>query len=250
MVGSTSSARWIACARLFDLLVAIERDAEAPLGELPLDVALDGGGLGLAIALDGGVEAAERHQRLGGVAVEDRAAVVVEDARAALGIDELERAVVLGERVLVGADARQDEAELGGDALRLGAAGVEPARLLELGDGALAGARAAGLGMLRIGGRSARAPARCAAPDLARALADGLLAQRLRLVGDGEAALAVALLAGCVRKQLLGALEQPGARRRRRAHAARAGWRETSERRGRTCLSIRRRLTCAPRRAV
>ena len=88
-------------ARLLDLLVAVEGDAEAPLGELPLEAALLRRRLGAAVALDGGVEAAERHHRLGGVAVEDRAAEVVEDARAALGVDELERAVVLAERLFV-----------------------------------------------------------------------------------------------------------------------------------------------------
>src|SRR6201999_4083879 len=103
--------------------------------ELPLEAALVGRRLGATIALDGAVELAERHHRLGGVAAQDRASVVIEGARPALGI---------GERVFVGAGAREDEAEVGGDALRLGAAGVETACLFELDDGALAALGAAG----------------------------------------------------------------------------------------------------------
>ena len=53
---------------------------------------------------------------------------------------------------------------------------------------------------------------------IARMLADRLLAQRLRLIGDGEAMLAIALLRDRA-QELLGALDEAGARRRRRAHA-------------------------------
>jgi hypothetical protein len=49
-------------------------------------------------------------------------------------------------------------------------------------------------------------------------LADRLLAQRLHLVGDGEAMLAIALLRDRA-KELLGALDEAGVRRRRRADA-------------------------------
>ena len=52
---------------------------------------------------------------------------------------------------------------------------------------------------------------------LARMLADRLLAQRLRLVGEGEAVLGIALV-GDRAKQLLGALDQARARRRGREH--------------------------------
>ena len=103
-------------------------------------------GLRQTVALDRSVEPAERHQRLGRVAVEHRAPVVVEDVGAALRVDELERAIVLGERVFICADAREHEPQLGRDVLRLGAGHVEPTGFLELGDRALAAVRAAGSG--------------------------------------------------------------------------------------------------------
>ena len=145
----------------------------------------------------------------------DRAAVVVEDARLTLGIDQLERAVIFTERIFVRADAREDEAELGGDALRLGAAGIEAARFLELGDGAFAAARAARLRMIGIGDRQ-NPRQDDVRRGIARTLADRLLAQRLRLIGDGKAALAIALLRNRA-QELLRLLDEPGARPRRGA---------------------------------
>jgi hypothetical protein len=53
---------------------------------------------------------------------------------------------------------------------------------------------------------------------IARMLADRLLTQRLRLVGDGEAVLAIALLGNRAEK-LLGAIDEPGVSPRRSEQA-------------------------------
>ena len=136
---------------LVELLVAIEREPEAPLGELPLERARLGEIAGAAIAADRVAEAAERHQGLGGVAVEDRArAGIVPEIREPLGVDEADRAIVLGERLGIAAQPGEREAELLGDGRGERAAGVERAGAMELLGRALTGAGAAALGMIRI----------------------------------------------------------------------------------------------------
>ena len=95
--------------------------------------------------------------------------------------------------------------------------------------------------MLRVGDRQ-HAREHDVRRRVARMLADRLLAQRLRLIGDGEPMLAIALLRDRA-QQLLGALDEAGARARRRAACTRAATAQTTKRRTCTCLSIRRRLT-------